>query len=93
MLATTPKLDSLANLASQLSPREQLELLVRISQRLGVVLEQPANNLTGSAAAVLQAVSQPPHLDDQAVKEMETAIAQGRLPVQSAGDFDQEHSR
>ena len=35
MLATTPTLDSLANLASQLSPREQLELLVRISQRLG----------------------------------------------------------
>ena len=69
-------------------PRQQLELLVRIGQRLRVVLEQPATYLAGSAAAVLQAVSQPPHLDDQAVTEMEIAIAQGRLPVQSAGDFD-----
>ena len=65
MLATTPNLDSLADLASQLSPREQLELLARIGQHLGVALEQPANYLPGSAAAVLQAVSRPPHLDDQ----------------------------
>ena len=93
MLATTPNLDSLANLASQLSPREQLELLVRIGQRLGGVLEQPASYLAGSAAAVLQAVSQPPHLDDHAVNEMETAIAQGRLPLQSAGVFDSGNSR
>lgn len=93
MLSVTPNLDHLANLASQLSPREQLELLVRIGQRLGVVLEQPADYLAGSAAAVLQAVSQPPHLDAQAVNDLDSAIAQGRLPVQPEGAFDSGNRR
>ncbi len=35
MLATTASLDRLTDLASQLSPREQLELLLRIGEGLG----------------------------------------------------------
>ena len=93
MLATTANLDRVTDLASQLSPREQLELLVRIGQGLGVALEQPTSYLAGSAAAVLQAASQPPHVDDETVKEMEIAIAQGRRPARSAGEFDHGDAR
>ena len=88
MVASTGQLDHLEKLAAQLSPREQLELLVRIGQHLGVVLEQPPREMVGSAAGILRAASEPPHLDDEAVKELETAIAAGRKPVRTVGEFD-----
>lgn len=53
----------------------------------------PVNHPAGSVAAILQALAQSPHLDDHAVSELETAIAEGRRPVESAGIFDPEDSR
>jgi len=88
MVTGTGQLDHLEKLALQLSPREQLELLVRIGRHLGVVLEQPAKELVGSAARILRAAAPSPHLEDAAVSEMEAAIAAGRRPVRTVGGFD-----
>ena len=42
----------------------------------------------GSPAALLQALSAPPHLTAADVDELEAAIAGGRLPVRDRGAFE-----
>jgi len=37
----------------------------------------------GSAAAVLQAINEPPHPSGPDVDQLEAAIADGRLPIQT----------
>ena len=82
--------DQVVELASRLSPREQLKLVAQIGEKLSGVLEpvaagQPA---IGSAAAVLQAMHAPPHLDSSDVDELERAVQAGRVPARYDGTFE-----
>ena len=43
----------------------------------------------GSSSAVLQAMASPPHLPSEAVDKLLRAIDEGKLPMQSAGVFEQ----
>ncbi len=56
---------------------------------------EPALELSekGCAAAIRRAMHESPHLEPEAVDEMERAIAQGRLPVTEQGIFDTNPSR
>jgi predicted ArsR family transcriptional regulator len=83
--------DEVVELASRLSPREQLKLVAQIGEKLSATLgpsavEQPAR---GSAAAVLQAMHAPPHLDSADVDELDRAIQTGRMPPRYHGVFEQ----
>jgi hypothetical protein len=91
MSAISPEFQQLAELASQLSPEEQLRLVVRIGENLtGVLSEQETNKVPlGSAAAILRAMREPPHLSDEDVDELELAIASGRQPVRAEGVFEE----
>jgi hypothetical protein len=42
----------------------------------------------GSAAAILQAMHEAPHLTEEDVAELERAIDEGKLPVSQGGVFD-----
>ncbi|GEM_PF-6302629 len=86
MVAPNSSLDHVLDLASHLTPREQAELLVRVGQRLERLFDQAPGG--GSAQAILRAVDAPPHVDTEAVDDMEAAIEKGRLPVRAAGPFD-----
>ena len=82
--------DQVVELASRLSPREQLKLVAQIGEKLSGELEpaaigQPA---AGSAAAVIQAMRAPPHLDNADVDELERAVQAGRTPVRFDGIFE-----
>ncbi len=68
--------DEVVELASRLSPREQLKLVAQIGEKLSATLEpsavdQPAR---GSAAAVLQAMHAPPHLDSADVDVLDRVM-------------------
>jgi len=58
-------------------------------EQLASSLEAAAEHPAGTAAAIRQAMRKPPHLSDEDVDELERAIEAGRLPVQSAGAFDE----
>jgi hypothetical protein len=82
--------DQVADLASRLSPREQLKLVAQIGEKLSGKLEpaaigQPA---AGSSAAVLQAMRAPPHLDSADVDELERAVQASRMPARFGGIFE-----
>jgi hypothetical protein len=88
-------LDQVIELASRLSPREQLRLVAQIGQKLSdatgsATTGQPA---TGSAIAVLQAMHAPPHLDNTDVDELERAMQSGRIPARYDGIFEQGNDR
>jgi hypothetical protein len=85
--------DQVVELASRLSPGEQLKLMAQIGAKLSaelapVAIGQPA---TGSAAAVLQAMRAPPHLDNTDVDELERAVQAGRMPARYEGIFERGH--
>jgi hypothetical protein len=44
----------------------------------------------GSPAAIRKVMHEPPHLDPEAVAELERAIEEGQLPVQQEGVFDED---
>jgi len=81
--------DQVVELASRLSPREQLKLVAQIGEKLSDVLEPVATGqpATGSATAVLQAMHAPPHLDSTDVDELERAVQAGRMPARYDGIF------
>lgn len=58
-------------------------------ERLASSLEATSEHPAGTAAAILQAMSEPPHLTSEDVDELERAIEAGRLPMQSAGAFNE----
>jgi len=90
MSAVQPDFQQIVELASQLSPEQQLRLVVRIGENLTSVLsEKGATRFPrGSAAAVLEAMRKPPHLSDADLEELRRAIASGRQPAQAKGVFD-----
>ncbi len=58
-------------------------------QSVTVQIETTENGpLPGSAARILSAIHEPPHLSCADVDELENQIAAGRLPVQQRGPFD-----
>ncbi len=73
MSITSPDFQQLADWASQLSPGEQLELVVCISENLKSLLSgEDARKLSvGSAARILHAIREPPHLSVDDVDELE----------------------
>lgn len=77
MVAANVSLDRVLDLASQLTPREQAELLVRIGQRLErLFLEETPQ--PGTPEAILKVIKGPPHVDPTIVDEMEAAIREGQ---------------
>ena len=82
--------DEVVELASRLSPREQLKLVAQIGEKLSGELEPAAAGQTdaGSAAAVLHAMRTPPHLDSADVDELERAVQAGRMPARFDGVFE-----
>jgi hypothetical protein len=50
-------------------------------ERLSSLAEAPPELPPGSAAAVLQAATELPHLSPSDVDELDAAIASGRLPI------------
>jgi hypothetical protein len=83
--------DQVVELASRLSPQEQLKLVAQIGEKLSGVLEPAATGkpATGSATAVLQAMHAPPHLDGADVDELERAVQAGHMPARRDGIFEQ----
>ncbi len=90
MSIIVPDFQQLAELAVQLSPGEQLRLMVRISENLTAVLSEKEDNgvTIGSPAAILRALREPPHLSGEDVDELEHAIASGRQAVRAEGAFE-----
>jgi hypothetical protein len=76
-------------LASRLSPREQLKLVAQIGEKSSGVLDPAVAGqaATGSAAAVLEAMRAPPHLGSADVNELERAVQAGRMPARFDGMF------
>ena len=56
-------------------------------ERLRALVESSLEHRVGSAAAVLRAMEEPPHLSDSDVDDLDAAIAGGRLPVQTRDLF------
>jgi hypothetical protein len=50
------------------------------------------DSVRGSAAAILRAISEGPHLSHEDVAEMEKAIEEGHLPPIEKGIFDEDQS-
>ena len=90
MSTIAPDFQQLAELASRLSPGEQLRLVVRISENLSAVLSRAeASKLSpGSAAAILNALREPPQLSNEDMDELEHSIASGRQEVRAEGVFE-----
>ena len=84
----------MANLAIEL-PDELARSLARIAatqhktiqqlalERLLSLTDSGSEPPRGSAAAVLRAMKEPPHLSGSDVDQLDAAIAAGRLPVQT----------
>lgn len=62
-------------------------------ERLSSLLDAPKENLSGSPAALRQAMHEPPHLPWEDVDALERAIAEGKLPVRQEGVFDEKESK
>lgn len=73
--------------AEQKKSVEQLAL-----EQLSSLLELPAEQASGSPAAIRKAMREPPHLRWEDVDELEQAIEEGKLPVQPGGVFDENAS-
>ena len=75
MSAVPPDFQQVIELASLLTPEEQSRLVVRIGENLTAVLsgKDAIGRPAGSAAAVLRAIREPPHLSED-VDELECAI-------------------
>ena len=58
-------------------------------QLLKITIEPVTETRTGSPAAILQAMGQPPHLNKDDINALIRAIDEGKLPVQESGIFDQ----
>jgi hypothetical protein len=69
--------DQVVELVSQLPPLEQLRLIAHIAADLGNVLvcADATESPPGSAAAILRAMREPPHLSADDVDELEQAMA------------------
>ena len=81
--------EHVVELASQLSPRDQLKLVAQIGEKLSDALGAAASGQPpGSVEAVLQAMREPPHLNHGDVDDLECLIDAGRLIVREHGVFD-----
>ena len=74
--------------AAQQKSVEQIAL-----ERLAPLLEAASAQLSGSSATIRQAMRESPHLRWEEVDELEQAIAEGQLPVQQEGVFDEKERR
>jgi hypothetical protein len=64
--------------------------MIEMSDELRRVVESDPEYRVGSAAAVLRAMREPPHLKASDVDELDAAISAGQLPVQSSDPFSNE---
>jgi len=90
MSAIPPDFQQVIKLAAQLTPEDQLRLVVRIGENLTTVLSGKEANgpPAGPAAAILRTIRESPHLSSEDVDELERAIVAGRQPVRDAGVFE-----
>jgi hypothetical protein len=88
MTASNVGFNEVAELASHLSPEEQVRLVAWLGTGLNVTAASP-----GSATAVLRAMSEPPHLSADDLGEFEQMIASSKLPMKQDGVFDSEDAK
>ena len=65
-------------------------LIIEMPDERPRVVESDPEYRVGSAATVLRAMREPPHLSAADVDELDAAIAAARLPVQSSDLFSNE---
>jgi len=90
MTASNISFQKVAELASHLSPDERLRLVAWIGADLNESLTKTTSERAspGSAAAILRAMREPPHLSAEDVDELNQMIAAGKMPVRQNGVFD-----
>lgn len=93
MSASNSGLQQVVELASHLSPEEQVQLILRIQRQLPAALGTTGlgNVACVSPTAILSAVGEPPHISSETVDELERAIAVGKMPIRQEGIFDKEY--
>jgi hypothetical protein len=91
MTASYVDFQEVANLASHLSPEEQMRLVLYLRRQntTAETTDTPDHVVPGSPEAILKAMRMPPHLTTEDVDALERAIAAGELPVRREGVFDQ----
>jgi hypothetical protein len=77
--------DELATPLARIAAREQKTVQQLAIERLTRLAASETD--VGSAAAVLRAMREPPHLDSSDVDELDAAITAGRLSVQTRDLF------
>jgi hypothetical protein len=81
--------EALAQHLARLAARQKKSIEQLALERLTPLLE----TALASPAAIQQAMREPPHLRWVDVDELEQAITEGQLPVQSDGVFDERAGR
>jgi hypothetical protein len=88
---STSGFQQVAELASHLSPEEQIQLILRIQRQLpasaaGTVSDDAPGGLP---VLVLRAIEAPPHVGSGDVDALEQAIAESKIPMGQHGIFDE----
>ena len=60
-----------------------------VGAELDIEVRARSTPAQGSPAALLQAMSTPPHLQPGDVEALERVIEEGKLPIRAAGAFDE----
>ena len=79
--------DDLARSLEDIAAAQNKSIQELAIERLRALVESSLEHRVGSAAAVLRAMHEPPHLSDSDVDELDAAIAGGRLPVRTRDLF------
>ena len=79
--------DDLAGSLERIAAAQNKSIQQLAIERLRSLVESSLEPRMGSAAAVLRAMQEPPHLSDSDVDELDAAIAAGRLPVRTRDLF------
>jgi len=79
--------DDLARRLERIAASQHRSIQQLALDRLCSLVAETSGNRSGSAASVLLAMQEPPHLSVSDVEELDAAIATGRLPVRSESSF------
>jgi len=75
--------DDLARTLAGIAAAQHKSIQQLAIERLSSLVEVSPERGVASAAAVLQAMNEPPHLSGSDVDQLEAAIADGRLPIRT----------
>jgi hypothetical protein len=92
MSANSIGFQDVAELASQLSPEEQRQLILCIENNLSgnTDLSKTDDMKNNAHKAILEAIDKPPHLINEDVDELENVICASKMDIRCDGIFDKE---